>query len=251
MTRVTVVIPALNDAPMVRRCLKALAQQTRPADEIIVVDNGSDDDLAQVAQLGGATLVPEPIRGTSPATARGFDSARGDLLARLDADSVPPPDWLAKVVARFEERPELAALTGPGDFYGSTPLIHYIAEHYYIGGYKWFVGMLLGHPPLFGSNMTLRRETWLRVRDSVHRTRREVHDDLDLSYAITPDMEVQWDEDLRVGVSARPFDSLSGLWRRISWAMGTFALNWESPLRRRAARRRIREQDARESTANA
>lgn len=249
MARVTVVIPALNDAVMLERCLAALAAQTRVPDEIVVVDNGSTDDTAEVARRAGAVVAWEPIRGIGPASARGYDTATGDIFARLDADSMPPEDWIARVEARFEARPELSALTGPGDFYGATPRVHWLAEHLYIGGYLWFVGMLLGHPPLFGSNLALRRETWMRVRGTVHRTMREVHDDLDLAYAIQADMEVEWDPQLRVGVSARPFASASGFWRRIRWAFGTLALDWENPIVRRAARRRVRE--GQERTAQA
>lgn len=238
MTRVTVVIPALNDATMLHRCLTALAGQTRVPDEIVVVDNGSTDDTAAVARGFGAVVVPEPIRGIGPASARGYDTATGDIFARLDADSLPPADWIERVVAHFDAKPELSALTGPGEFYGSTRRVHWAAEHLYIGGYLWFVGMLLGHAPLFGSNLALRRETWMRVRGTVHRTMRQVHDDLDLAYAIQPDMQVEWDPTLTVGVSARPFASASGFWRRIRWAFGTLALDWESPIARRSARRR-------------
>ena len=239
-TTVSVVIPALNDAAMLEACLRALALQTRRADEIIVVDNGSTDDTADVARRHGAIVVPEPLRGIFPATARGFDAATGDILARLDADSVPPPDWIERIVPPFERNPSLAALTGPGTFYGSSPLVHWLAEHLYIGGYTWFCGMVLGHAPLFGSNLALRASAWQRLRLTVHRDVREIHDDLDLAYHIEPDMDVLWDDTLRVGVSARPFASASGFWRRIRWAFGTLALNWQSPFARRAARRRVR-----------
>lgn len=240
MTRISVVIPALNDAVMLERCLSALAAQTRPADEIVVVDNGSTDDTAQVARAGGARVIDEPRRGIFPATAAGFDAATGDLLARLDADSVPPADWLARVEAAFADDPELSAVSGPGDFYGSGPLVRWVAETLYIGGYVWFVGLLLGHPPLFGSNLGLRASAWHELRDRVHSDRRDIHDDFDLSINLSPEMTVRFDRQLRVGVSARPFASLSGLGRRLSWAFGTIALNSreKSYRDRRAARRR-------------
>lgn len=239
MTRVSVVIPSLNDAVMLAACLRALGQQRRPADEIVVVDNGSTDDTAAVARAAGARVVAEPRRGIFPATSAGFDAATGDIIARLDADSVPPADWLERVVAAFEESPGLCALSGPGEFYGSTPLVHWLAENLYIGGYVWFVGGLLGHPPLFGSNMALRSTAWTRLRGTVHRDLREIHDDLDLSIHLEPDMAIRWDPMLRVGVSARPFESLPGFARRIRWAFSTLGLNGRerSLLDRRAARR--------------
>jgi glycosyltransferase involved in cell wall biosynthesis len=239
MTRVSVVIPSLNDSVMLAGCLRALAAQTRLADEIVVVDNGSVDDTAAVARAAGARVVDEPRRGIFLATSAGFDAADGEIIARLDADSVPPADWLERVVDAFERSPGLAALSGPGDFYGSTRLVHWAAESLYIGGYIWFVGGLLGHPPLFGSNLALRATTWERLRGTVHRDLREIHDDLDLSIHLEPDMGVRFDPTLRVGVSARPFASFSGFARRIEWAFSTLGLNWRegSLLDRRAARR--------------
>ena len=243
MTSISVVIPALNDAAMLEQCLAALAVQSRPADEIIVVDNGSTDATAAVARAAGATVVDEPRPGIFPATAAGFDAAAGDILARLDADSVPPPDWLARVEAQLADG-SITALTGPGDFYGGNALTHWFGRTLYIGGYFWFVTLMLGHAPLFGSNLALRADAWRRIRGSVHRDRRDVHDDLDLAFHLEPDMEVRYDPTLRVGISSRPFGSWRGFARRIRWAFGTLALNWreEGPLERRAARREYREQ---------
>lgn len=234
MLTVSVIVPSHNDAPMLEVCLRALREQSRPADEIIVVDNRSDDDTAAIARAAGARVVAEQILGTLPATAAGLDAATGEVLARLDADSVPPVDWVERVARAFEESPELAALTGPGVFYGKGRLVHWVAEHLYIGGYRWFVGGLLRHQPLFGSNLALRAETWARIRERVHRGRREIHDDLELSIHLAPDMPVRYDASLRVGVSARPFDSLSGLGRRLVWAWTTYATNRaDGSLRRR------------------
>ena len=79
----------LRDAAFLDACLTALAAQTRPANRIIVVDNGSTDDSADVARRHGAELSFEPLVGIWPAAAHGYDLALedADIIARLDADS--------------------------------------------------------------------------------------------------------------------------------------------------------------------
>ncbi|MGX5695124.1 glycosyltransferase family 2 protein [Agromyces soli] len=238
MDSITVVIPCLDDAAMLRACLDALARQTRPADEVIVVDNGSRDDSAAVARAAGARVIDEPHRGIWPATAAGFDAARGEIIARLDADSVPQADWLERVEWRMSAPDRPAAVTGRGRFYGGTAATRWVAGTLYIGGYFAVLGPLLGHPPIFGSNCALRRTAWRELRTLVHRDRPDVHDDLDLAWWLQPGMSVVEDPGLVVAVSARPFDSWSGLGRRLRMAYRTLVVDWRAwpPAARRRAR---------------
>ena len=55
--RISVVIPCRNDAEFLRKCLLALQKQERPADRIIVVDNGSTDESAAVAREAGVEAI--------------------------------------------------------------------------------------------------------------------------------------------------------------------------------------------------
>jgi glycosyltransferase involved in cell wall biosynthesis len=226
--RVAVVIPCRDDAEYLRPCLEALAAQTHPADRVIVVDNMSSDDSAAVARAFGAEVVSEPLLGIWPAASRGYDEAMAsaDVIARLDADSRPHPDWIARLVRAFVAEPELGVLTGGSEFYGASTTVNYLGDHWYIGGGNYWVQKWLGQPLVFGSNFAMRARVWQRVRELVDRTNPKIHDDLDLTIRLRPSDGVRYDPELRMPVSARPLVTQRGLWRRVWRVVPTFAASW-------------------------
>jgi glycosyltransferase involved in cell wall biosynthesis len=226
--QVTVVIPCRNDAAFLEPCLAALAAQTRPADRVIVIDNGSTDASAAVARRFGADVVSEELIGIWPAASRGYDEAMGstDIIARLDADSRPHPDWIARVVGAFDSDPGLGVLTGGAEFYGGSPLINYLGEHWYVGGGHYWIKKFVGIPLVFGSNFAMRTRVWERVRDQVDRTNAKIHDDLDLTIRLRPADGIRYDPELRMPVSARPLSTPAGLARRVWRVVTTFAVSW-------------------------
>ena len=103
-TRISVVIPHLNQPEMLARCLASLTAGQRRADEIIVVDNGSTTLPAAVcAAHPGVQLLQEPSAGPGPARNRGVAASTGDILAFVDADCLAAPDWLAAAEAAMTE----------------------------------------------------------------------------------------------------------------------------------------------------
>ena len=129
---VTIVIPVKDRAEELRRCLASVQRLLYPADrlEIVVVDDGSEDESPAVARSFGARVIPSGGRGLGPAAARnrGAAAARGDILAFLDSDCVASESWLSELVIRFDD-PELAALGGRVEgLHTSSGLDRYEAE---------------------------------------------------------------------------------------------------------------------------
>jgi glycosyltransferase involved in cell wall biosynthesis len=94
MPTISVIIPAYNVAPYLAEAINSVLRQTRPADEIIVVNDGSTDDTGRVARSFGNKIqyIEQPNGGPAAARNRGVDAARGELIAFLDGDDA----WLPR-----------------------------------------------------------------------------------------------------------------------------------------------------------
>ena len=108
---VSVIVPCFNDAHLLREALNSVGTPTRGT-EIVVVDDGSSDDMLAVAHDCAARL-PVPVsvvrqdhQGCAAARNRGLWESRGRYLVFLDADDRLVPGALETAVAAIEERPE-------------------------------------------------------------------------------------------------------------------------------------------------
>ena len=97
-TTVSVVIPTFNRASTLARAIRSVLAQTRPADEVIVVDDGSTDDTATRvrADFPDAQLIRQSNRGVSAARNAGIGAATGEWIALLDSDD----EWLPPKLER-------------------------------------------------------------------------------------------------------------------------------------------------------
>lgn len=104
--RVAVVVPNWNGAAFIGRTLDALRAQERAPDELIVVDNGSTDDSVQVvaAHAPEATVVAlDRNTGFAGAANAGLGATGADLVAVLNNDARPRPDWLRQLLAQPDD----------------------------------------------------------------------------------------------------------------------------------------------------
>jgi glycosyltransferase involved in cell wall biosynthesis len=107
---VSVVIPCLNEAENIEACvsaaLAALAQMGVPG-EVVVADNGSEDDSARLAELAGARVTIERRRGYGSAYLAGFSASRGRYIVMADADLTYDFNEIPRFVAALEEGAEM------------------------------------------------------------------------------------------------------------------------------------------------
>jgi glycosyltransferase involved in cell wall biosynthesis len=100
---ISVVVPAFNSEATIEKCLEALAAQSLPPLEVIVVDDGSTDGTAALARRHTWVLSNPRTRGPAGARNAGAYLARGGIIAFTDSDCIPPRDWLKNIAAALSD----------------------------------------------------------------------------------------------------------------------------------------------------
>ncbi len=199
----SIVIPACNEEHLLKGCLEAIVRQTVAPDEVIVVDNNSTDRTAAVAAgFSFVTVVHEQQQGIVYARNRGFDLSRGDIIGRIDADTILPPDWVETVKVFYDNPAHIGqTINGSCRFYN----LHSGAV---IGAIYNFVvhrmnRLIMGYYFPWGSNMALPADMWRNVREKVC-VRTDYHEDLDLGIHLhEAGGTAQYLPKMRVGAVAR------------------------------------------------
>lgn len=186
--RVSVVIPVYNEEKRIKPCLKALMTQTVKPYEIIIVDNNCTDKTIEIVKKNRKIkIVKESFQGMAAARTKGFNVAKGDILARIDADTILPPDWIAQVIQQFRDDPELAGLSGYGIVRAGSNIpkclwrsMSIFWSRVYFTHCRAFFGVDI----LWGSNMAIRQSVWMQIKDLCMTNNNDIHEDQDLSLAI-------------------------------------------------------------------
>lgn len=170
------VVPTLNNARTLRRCLEALRRQSRRPDELIVVDAGSSDATPEIAQEL-AELVVSPIANRCYQNNLGARTATGDFLLFLDADMITSIDVVAEALARISEAGSPQALVLPEVSIGTTFFARAKAFErtfyqgiWWLEALRWLPSDLFWSVGGFDTSMT-GTEDWdldQRVRDTAH-----------------------------------------------------------------------------------
>ena len=105
-------MPAFEEEAFIAEALRSVLAQTYHPVEVIVVDDGSGDRTAELAESHGVVVLRRPHLGASAARNAGLAVASGEYWTIFDADDVMPPERLARQVDYLEAHPELGLVLG-------------------------------------------------------------------------------------------------------------------------------------------
>ncbi|MDL2362804.1 MAG: glycosyltransferase family 2 protein [Patescibacteria group bacterium] len=201
---VSIVIPVYNEAQELAACLDAVARQSVAPYEVVVVDNNSTDDSTAIARsYDFVKLVREPKQGVVYARSTGFNAATGEIIARIDADTTVPTDWVSTVQSLFEDV-TLDAVSGSAEYTN-------VACSTFFNGVDLFFRrrlerQLKNRVYLWGSNMAMRRSAWQQV-EPVLCNRAGIHEDFDIAIHLQElGGRVAFAQELQAQVSSRRID---------------------------------------------
>ncbi len=179
--KVSVAIPCYNGAAYLANTLEAVLAQTRPPDEVLVIDDGSTDQSAQIGAHYPVRLIQHSQNlGLSAGRNSAIEAATGEILAFVDVDATADSTWLETLLAEYTD----ASVMGVGGA-GIESNIHstvdrwrqlHASQHH---GQKRLERVDF----LFGLNMSFRREALLRVGKFDTRLRTNA-EDMDMGYRL-------------------------------------------------------------------
>lgn len=174
---ITVIVPTYRRQKDLERCLESLKQQTRPADEILVVVRDTDvatRTFLETFNINSLSLrtVKVCIPGQVAALNRGLDESKGDIIAITDDDAAPRPEWLQRIENHFISDENVGGVGGRDWIHRGNQLID--GERHVVGKVQWYGRKIgnhnlgVGEPReveiLKGANMSYRRTAIANLR---------------------------------------------------------------------------------------
>lgn len=196
--RVSVVIPIYNEEKHIFDCLTALGNLTVKPYEIMLVDNGCTDKTIAIAKQFPVRVIKEPMKGITYARTRGFNSAKGDIIARIDADTMVRPDWLSRIQQHFMRDPQLVGVGGTYGLREFSPKGRYWftwPHRLFRMWHQWRIGV---KPMLYGNNCAIKRSVWQRVAGEVSMGDDRISEDVEVTILINREGKTLYDPHLIV-----------------------------------------------------
>ena len=137
--KLSIIIPACNEAAALRKTLPLLVE-TYPAAQIIIVNDGSSDDTAKICRDFPVAVIEHPYqKGNGAAIKTGARAATGDIYVFMDADGQHRPEEIHKLLDKINDNYDMAV--GARDFNSHASLGRGLAN----GFYNWLAGKVTGH----------------------------------------------------------------------------------------------------------
>lgn len=177
----SLIIPVYNEENYIGACLDSIASQSVKPFEVIVVDNNSTDKTVVIAEsYGFVKIIKEKRQHQSYAQHTGFDSAGGDIIGRIDADTVLPKDWVKNILASFAANPKLLAASGSGRAYD---VIFPGLGQFFFNLYFNISNLFAGRRLMWGSNCVFLRSVWPKIKPELTLSR-GIWEDYDLGFCL-------------------------------------------------------------------
>ncbi len=181
---VSIIVAVYNGADMIGTCIESLLNQDYPADkyDIIIVENGSTDNTAEVVQRYPIRFVQSRARGKQAALNLAIGHSDAEIIAMTDADCIADPQWLSRLVQPYSD-PEVGGVGGL-----IAPYVH--AKRSIIERFSELQNPLINYmsgdneflPHLYGANCSYRRVLLNQVGN--YDTRLPISDDTDICWRV-------------------------------------------------------------------
>ena len=203
--KISFIIPAYNEEKYIADCIDSIIKYGPEEAEIIVIDNASTDQTAQVAgQYPRVKIVAEPDKGLTKARQKGLETAQGELLAYIDADNRISEHWLKILEKEFSKNEELVCLSGRYHFYDGSKIKQALLSplfHFFV----FFVDKLTSYL-IYGGNFVAKKQTLLNA-GGFDKNIAFYGEDTEIAQRLSKVGKVKFRYDFFVYASARRFHS--------------------------------------------
>ncbi len=202
--KISVIIPVYNEEKYIEKALKSLVYQEEKADEVIIVDNNCTDKTIEIVKKFKKKLplkiIKEKKQGIAYSRNTGFNNAKGDILAKFDADGQLPKNWIKKVKEIFQLDKNIVAYSNHFYLYDMIFFNHCLLPSIF---YQFFFKSLSGYGVLLGPALAIKKNIWKKIKNEVCVDDNKVHEDIDITIHSSFFGKIYIDKKVIINISSR------------------------------------------------
>jgi len=159
---ISIIVPVFNEEEVLEKTLKNIRKQTYSNYELIVVDNGSTDNSANIAKKYADRVLIEKKKGWINAMIKGFENSKGEIVVNCEADSLYPVDYLERIVSIFSKNRKIVAIYGPFKFIENGKISNFFVWIGYII-FDFLSKVLTKTYVTGGANFAILKDAYIKV----------------------------------------------------------------------------------------